>query len=180
MRPASGLALGVAMVCLAACSRPTSLYDYPAWGFAAGFPSAPKLTETPASADGATPHSLLVESEDAGDDLAVFVIDGAKSGKSLDEFTDAAAPLLAQAAHGDLQGKSYVATVQTQNQAMGREVTITRNGHPILFVRIYQVGGRFYEVSGESALLGQDDPTVKDFLDSFVILPGAAAATNAP
>jgi hypothetical protein len=179
MRPVSGLALGVAMLALAACSRPTTRHDYPAWGFAAAFPTPPKLTETPASADGATVHSLLVETDNGAEDLVIFVADGAKSGKTLDEFTDTLGPILAQSVGGKVQGKTYVATVQTENQAMGREITITKNDRPLVFVRVYQVGHLFYEVTGKS-ILGPNDPTVKAFLDSFVILPGAPTVTNSP
>lgn len=178
MRSLPCLALAAALA-LATCSQPTKRYDYPAWGFAAAFPTPPKVTETPASADGATAHSLLVETDNGAEDLVIFVADGAKSGKTLDEFTDAVGPILAQSVGGKLQGKTYVATVQTENQALGREITITKNDRPLVFVRVYQVGGRFYEVTGKS-ILGPDDPTEKAFLDSFVILPGAPAATNSP
>jgi hypothetical protein len=168
------------MLLLAACGGPPpKQYDYPAWGFSAEFTAPPKVTETPASADGAQPHALVVTEEDGANDFAISAADATRPDKTIDQITEEAAPLVAKTVGGEVGPMTDVATVQTSNQAMGREVSITKGGKPFVTLRIYLANGVFYELAGRT-VLGPDDPAAKAFLDSFKILPPAPAKTNAP
>jgi len=59
---------------------------------------------------------------------------------------------------------------------MGREITIDKDGQPILTLRIYLVGNRIYQLAAST----DSGPAAKAFLDSFTILAGAPASTAAP
>jgi hypothetical protein len=171
---------GFAALTLASCTPPPKEYDYPAWGFSAAFLAQPKLTETPAAPDGSRGHSLLVASNTGLDDFEVFALEAPPPAKAIDEFTDAAAPVVAKSLGDEVGATTYVATVQLTNQAMGREVQITKNGRPVFDMRVYQAGGRYYQVIARGPL-GPTDPAAVAFLDSFKIIPGAPpVAGNAP
>ncbi|HXQ17276.1 MAG TPA: hypothetical protein VN814_21880 [Caulobacteraceae bacterium] len=178
MRATTAVAAGLVLLSLAACARPPKEYDYPAWGFAASFQAPPKLTETPAAPDGSRGHSLLVASNSGLYDFEVFALEAPPPAKSIDEFTDAAAPVVAKSLGDEVGPTTYVATVQLTNQAMGREVQITKDGRPVFAMRVYQAGGRYYQVIAR-APLGPTDPAAVAFLDSFKIIPATSGATNA-
>jgi hypothetical protein len=177
MRTLTAVGAGLAAFSLASCAPPPKEYDYPAWGFAASFEAPPKVIDTPASADASRPHTLSVEVDRGLRDFVVFVIEAPTSTRSIDQFTDAAAPIIARTMGGEVGPMTYVATVQLTNQAMGREVQITKAGRPFAVLRVYQAGGRFYEI-GASSKLGPGDPAAGAFLDSFKILGGAPASNT--
>jgi hypothetical protein len=172
------IAAGLAALSLASCSPPPKEYDYPAWGFSASFPGPPKLTETAAAADGSAGHSLLVASDTDLHQFEVFAIEQPSAGQSIDEFADAAGPTVAHSVGGEVESHTYVATVQLTDQAMGREILITKHDRPLVKMRVYVVGGRYYQIVARSRF-GPSDPAAVAFLDSFKILPTAPAAANA-
>lgn len=165
-----GLAAMLALA-LAACNVPPSTeYTYPAWAFAVSFSAPPKVAEALATADQL--HHVVVESNDAGRDFAVYAGDGLQQGTTIDgPGPAAAAHAMATAMGGDVGAMTYASTAAG---VLGREFAITKNGKPFATVRIYIANGRFYEVGGQS-VLGPDDPAVKAFLDSFRIIPGPPA-----
>ena len=176
-RPHRPLVAALALALLAGCGGPppAKYYYYPAWGFSVALPSPPKVTQTP---DG--PHglaSIAVADEAGADDFAVSAGDLGDT-KDLDQIADMAAPAVAKAVGGEVGPRTYVATVQTTNQAMGREITINKDGRPFMTLRIYVVGNRFYQLVGRTTF-GPDDPATKAFLDSFTIIAGPPAAANA-
>ena len=182
MRKLLVIALGPLLaVALAACKAPPPTeYTYPAWGFAVSFWAAPKVTEAAESADQL--HHVVIESNTAGRDFAVYAGDGLQPGTTIDGSGPAAAAhAMATAMGGDVGAMTYTSTAAG---VVGHEFAITKNGKPFATVRAFVANGRFYEVGGQS-LLGPDDPTLKTFLGSFRILPGsparpASAADNAP
>ena len=115
---------------------------HPAWGFSAAFLAQPKLTETLRRARRLVRgHSLLVASNTGLDDFEVFALEAPPPAKSIDEFTDAAAPVVAKSLGDEVGATTYVATVQLTNRAMGREVQITKDGRPVFDMRV-SPGGR--------------------------------------
>jgi hypothetical protein len=169
-------ATGLALAVLAACSKPTlKEYGFPALGFAATFPAAPKVTDTPASADGSSPHTVVVEANAGGYDFAVNVIDASQATESTDEMLAAAPQAVAQAAELDVGPSTNTAV----GRFAGREVRFDKAGKPAMLMRFFFVGDRFYEVSGNSPK-GPTDPSVKAFLDSFHVLNGGGPAEPAP
>jgi hypothetical protein len=176
MRDIVAVAAGLVALSLVSCAPPPKQYRYPAWGFSASFQAPPKVTETPA--EGSTLHSLSAEVDSGLDDFVVFVFDAPQPIKPIDEFTNAAAPIVARTLGGAVGPKTYVATVQLTDQAIGREVQIIKAGRPFAVMRVYQAAGRFYEVAARSQL-GPTDPAAVAFLDSFKIIPTAVPAANA-
>jgi hypothetical protein len=176
MRTIRTLAPAMALIVLAACSKPAPKeYGYPALGFAATFPAPPKLTDTPASADGSSPHTVVVEASADGYDFAVNVIDASQATESTDEMLDAAPKAVAQAAELDVGPTTNTAV----GRYAGREVRFDKNGKPAMLMRFYFVGDRFYEVSGNSPK-GPTDPAVRAFLNSFHVLNGGESAAQPP
>jgi len=176
MRATLGLA-ALVLLLLAGCGGgpPAKYYYYPAWGFSVAMPSPPTVTETPASPS-VTPN-IKVSDNAGSDDFAVYAADLPPSApKDIDQLVDLAAPAVAKSLGGEVGGRTYAATVQTTNQAMGREITIDKDGQPILTLRIYLVGNRIYQLAAST----DSGPAAKAFLDSFTILAGAPASTAAP
>jgi hypothetical protein len=178
MRKSFTIALAAALaLALGACKPPPAKeYVYPAWGFAISFWSPPKVTEFPANAQEL--HHLTVESDTAGRQFAAFAGDGIKPDTSIDDIGRDAADVMAKQMGGEVDSASYASTAAG---VTGREYKITKNGKPFATIRAFVANSHFYEVGAQS-LLGPDDPAVKDFLDSFRIIPGpgASAADNAP
>jgi hypothetical protein len=158
---------------LGACSPPATVYSYPAWGFAASFPDVPKVTDTPAPADGSQGHTFLVESSVSGRDFAVTVADASQSPNPPDKILDDARDLVGTAMGADAKTQAYVA----MGQVTGREIRYSKGGKPLLVMREFVTNQKLYEVGGAS-ILGLDDPSLKSFLDSFKFIP-VAPATNA-
>jgi hypothetical protein len=175
---AVAVAAGLVALSLASCSPPPKQYDYPAWGFSAAFPDPPKLTETPAAPDGSQGHSLLVASDTNLHQFEVYTIEQPTPGQSIDEFADAAGPIVAHSLGGEVESHTYVATVQLTDQAMGREILIIKHDKPLVKMRVYIVGAKYYQIVARSAF-GPSDPAAVAFLDSFKILPAAPGAGNA-
>lgn len=167
---AAGLVLG-----LAACQPPLKEYAYPAWGFAASFPASPKVTDQPASADGTSPHSLIVETTVAGRDFAATAADASASDKTPDQILADAPPLVAKGLGGEVTSTTYVAT----GGVTGREVRFSKDGKPFMVMREYVAQGHLYEI-GATSILSLDDPAVKAFLNSFKLIPVSPAANAAP
>jgi hypothetical protein len=178
MRLGQPFAAALALLLLAGCGGgpPAKYYYYPAWGFSVALTSPPKVTETPAGPDG--PHNLTVIEDAGADDFAVYAADLGPGARDIDQVADLSVPVVAKALGAEVGSRTYVATVQTTNQAMGREITLNKNGHPFATVRIYLVGTRYYQLAGRTTF-GPDDPATKAFLDSFTILATAPAAANA-
>jgi hypothetical protein len=174
--PLVATAIFLTALALAACkfAPPTKPYAYPAWGFTASFPTAPKETKQPGSPDGSTPSADRVESSADGRQYAVWAADVSRTGMSLDDLAKAASGYIAKQMGASAGVPTYVAT---SDGVMGREYRMTRGGKWLATLRVFLVGGRFYEVIGKSAL-GEDDPAVKDFLVSFRTLGGPAVAGN--
>jgi len=140
-------------------------YAYPSWGFAVSFRGPPKETDSPAAADGTTVHTLLVESNRAGRDDLVNVIDGSRSTKPEDQALADAPATLAGALGGTIELLTYAAS----GGAMGREFRLNRPGRPAARVRIFVANKHLYEIIAQSKL-GPDDPESARFLASFRLL----------
>ncbi len=171
------LAVSLAFV-LVACkppSPPTKEYAYPAWGFRISFPAPPVATPQPASPDGASPSSYTLESQQDGRDFKVWAADVARTGMSLDDLAKSASGFISKQMASTASAPTYAATSEG---VMGREYQLTKDGKWAATLRVFLVGGRFYEVIGSSKY-GQGDPALQDFLISFHTLGGAPAATNA-
>jgi hypothetical protein len=178
MRATLGLG-AAALLLLAGCGGgpPAKYYYYPAWGFSVAFNSPPKVTETPEGPD--TPHNLSVVEDAGADDFAAYAAELAPGNRDIDQVADTAAAAVAKTMGAEVGSQTYAATVQTANQATGREFALTKGGRPFATLRIYLVGNHFYELAGRTSF-GPDDPAAKAFLDSFTILPLATGKTNAP
>jgi hypothetical protein len=159
------LVLVPVMIVLAACKPVPAMkeFAYPAWGFVASFWAPPQLTETPASPE--QPHTLLLESKEAGRDFAVSVMEGVRPGVSIDQIGPDYVQRAAKAMDDEVGAETYTSTAQG---VLGREYALTKNGKPDATIRAYLANGRFYEVAAQSPL-GPDDPAVKDYLDRFRI-----------
>ena len=155
------------LLALSACAQPPALkeYAYPAWGFAVSFREAPKATDSPASADGTSAHTLTIESTLAGRDNVVNVIDGTGSTRSDDQVLSDAPAILAQSAKATLGPVTYVAT----GKIVGREFRLERPGQPAARASIFVTNKHLYELISASSL-GPDDPETAAFLDSFRLL----------
>ena len=179
MRIHRPLAAALVLLALAGCDRPPAKeYDYPAWGFAATFKTPPRVKESPAKADG-TPRGFTVIEDEGADDFSIYVGEVGPTPKTIDQVADIGAPILAKAVGGDVGSRTSVATAPTETQAIGRKVSITRNGQPFLELRIFLVNGRYYQVAGRTSS-GPQDPDAQAFLDSFHIIPAPPVAANAP
>jgi hypothetical protein len=157
-----------ASLALAGCAvPPLKEYAYPAWGFAVSFRNPPVVTDTPGSADGTAAHTFLVESNAAGRDFLVLVIDGSRSTKSDDEALNDAPANLAKSVNGQLGPITYAAV----GAVTGREFILNRAGRPAGKVRIFVANKRLYEIIGQSSL-GPDESEVGEFFDSFRLTGG--------
>ena len=167
MRVVEPLVLTLVVLAASACKSPPPLkeYVYPSWGFAVSFRAPPKETDYPASADGTSAHTFLVESSLAGRDVLVNVIDGSGSPKSDDQALSDAPAALARYVGGTLGPLTYAAT----GKVMGREFLLNRPGRPAARVRVFVANKHLYEIIAQSAL-GPDDPETSDFLASFRLL----------
>jgi len=167
MRIVRTTVLTVAMAAVWACAPapPLKEYVYPNWDFAVSFRGTPKVTDTPAAADGSTVHTLLVESSVAGRDNLVNVIDGSGSAKSEDQALEDAPATLASAMGGTLGPITYAASGQT----IGREFLLNRQGKPSARVRIFVANKHLYELIAQSDR-GPDDPETANFLALFRLL----------
>ena len=184
MREMSGLAarlLVATALALAACkpAPPLKEYAYPAWGFAARFWAPPQVTETPAAPG--QPHSLMLESKQAGRDFVVSVAEGVRPDVTIDAIGPDYARRATKAMDVEVGPQTYAATGQG---VLGREYALLKSGKPYAAIRAFLANGRFYEVAAQS-VLGPDDPAVKDFLDTFRITAASPAtpppsATKAP
>ena len=176
MRITTLIAAGFAAIVLSSCAKPTfKEYAYPQLNFAATFQAPPKVTATPASKDGSTPASTLVDSDAFGLDFAVNVIDASSATESTDEMLDAAPDAVAQARGMDVGPRSHAAV----GRINGREVRFDKDGKPVMLMRFFFASDKFYEVNAYSSK-GLADPKVKAFLDSFRLLEGPGAAKPAP
>ena len=163
MRIIPAIVLAAALVALSACSvPPLKPYAYPAWGFAVSFRAPPTVVETPASADGATPHSIALTLVNAGRSYDLSATDASKSAKSDDQILSDVPRSMAEGVGGTLGPQTYVAT----GQVVGREFKIDKPGQATARVRIFVAHRRLYEIVSQSTL-GPDDPEVTTFLDSF-------------
>jgi hypothetical protein len=167
----------LAALTLAACG-PAHLrvkaYAYPAWGFKASFQRPPEIKEEPAAADGSTPHNFLAEAHTHNHDFFVAAFDAPGDNKGVDAFADSVGPAFAKAVGGEARGTTYVATFE---DLMGREIPIDKDGKPFATMRVFQAGGRYYEV-GAVSNYGPSDPAVNDFLYSFHAIDAKGAVTN--
>ena len=160
------LALGAFMWLAASAAAEAKEYRYPAWGFAVSFRTPPKQTDTPASANGSTARTMLLESIDAGRDQLVNVIDGSASTKSDEQALADAPGTLARSVSGVIGPMTYVATT---GGVVGREFRLARPGQPAARVRVFVAGKKLYEIISQSTL-GPDDPSVTQFLNSFRLI----------
>lgn len=174
LAPAIILAAAAALAACKPAAPPAKEYAYPAWGFKAAFPAAPTETNQPGPPDGSAPNADLVEAIGGGRDFAVWAADVSRTGMSLDELGKSAAEHVSQGFSATAGVPAYAATSEG---VMGREYQMTKGGQWQATMRVFLVGGRFYEVIGKSAL-GRDDPALKNFLFSFHATGAAAAATN--
>ncbi|MBV9995478.1 MAG: hypothetical protein JO127_09710 [Caulobacteraceae bacterium] len=167
MRKVAALASAISCLVAFACAPPPALreYAYPAWGFAASFRAPPKETDTPASPDGKSAHTFLVEGGAGGRDNLVYVIDGSSSTKSDDQALTDAPGALAKSVGGTLGPITYASS----GTVMGREFLLNRHGRPASKVRIFVAGKHLYEVISQSPL-GPDDSETAEFLASFRLL----------
>jgi len=176
MRTIAWVATGVAAIGLVACSKPTfKEYAYPDLNFAATFQAPPKVTVSPASKDGATPASTLVDSDAFGLDFAVNVIDASSATESTDEMLDAAPDAVGQARGMDVGPRTHAAV----GRINGREVRFDKDGKPVMLMRFFFASDKFYEVNAYSTK-GLTDPRVRAFLDSFRLLQGPGAEKAKP
>jgi hypothetical protein len=173
LAPALLVATGVA---LAACkpAPPFKEYAYPAWGFVARFWAPPEPVEAPSGPG--KPHSLLLESKQAGRDFVVSVMEGVRPDVTIDEIGPDYARQAAKALGVELGPETYTSTGQG---VLGREYALTKNGKPYATMRAFLANGRFYEIAAQS-VLGPDDPAVKGFLDTFRITTAPPAAPPPP
>jgi hypothetical protein len=153
---------------------PFKEYAYPAWGFAARFWAAPKVTETPAAPG--RPHSLMLESDEAGRDFVVSVGEGVRPGVTIDDMGPEYARRAAKAMGVDVGPENYASTGEG---VLGREYALVKNGTPYATMRAFLANGRFYEIGAQSGL-GPDDPAVKGFLDTFRITAAPPAIPPPP
>jgi hypothetical protein len=180
---AAGFA-ALALAALAACGSPTPTatpYTNADWGFAATFPGAPKVTETPKSATSA--HSLLVQASVGDEDMAINVIDATDAEGMPSEILDRAQQVIGK--DQDLDVGSNTPVQLNGGSITGREVRFDKDGKPVMLSRLYMINGHLYELNANSAK-GVGDPWVKQFLDSFHLVASPqigeppAAPTNAP
>ncbi len=172
---AKTLVLVLTALALAACNAPPMKeYPYPAWGFVAWFWAPPEVSETPAAPG--RPHSLLLESKQAGRDFMVSVREGVRPGVDIDQIGPDYARIAAQGTGGEVGPETYASTGEG---VLGREYAITKNGKTIVTIRAYVANGRFYEIAAQS-VLGPDDPAAKDFLDLFRITAAPSAVPPPP
>jgi hypothetical protein len=185
MRIIATVALSLALLAAASCSKPTPKEQaYPAWNFAASFTGEPKVTDS--KANGGQPATLLVVSSAGGHDFSVYAMDTSSASVPADQILANAPQALSTSQEIDEGSVTYVAT----DGVTGREVLFTKNDKPAIIVRFFVTGGKLYEVNA-SVPAGASDPDAKAFLDSFHLLtpppppaantaPAANAATNAP
>ena len=156
----------LALLALAACApKPAKEYDYPAWNFGAAFPNPPKVTDIPASADGARPHAFRVEMTAGGHDFTVDVTDGSGTSQTDAQVLAAAPQVIADGFSGQLSSQTDVAA----GPVAGRELRIDREGQTTLVVRVFAVNHRLYQVAAQSEK-GPGDPEAVKFLNSFHLL----------
>ena len=176
MRVRLGLVACLLALGLASCAPPPgAYYAYPAWGFRAWFPAPPKVTDTPAAADGSSAHEFVVESVHDGRDFGVAVTDATGSTKDIDALADVLIPMLTKGFDAEAGTRAYVAT---GDGALGREVLLSKNGQPYMDVRMFLINDKLYQVTALSNF-GMDDPALKDFMISFHITGGQPSAANA-
>ena len=132
------------------------------------------IKDEPASADGSTPHNFLAEAHTHDYDFVVTAFDVSQSHPDLDTLSDDLGSRLAKALGGQVEGKTYVATFEN---LMGRETQISKDGKPFATMRVFEAGGRFYEVVAVSNY-GPSDPAAVDFLYSFHALDAHGDVTN--
>jgi hypothetical protein len=174
------VAAGLALVTLAACSKPAPQeHSYPAWNFS--ITVAGPVKETPTPANGAQPASFLVVSSQGGNhDDAVNVIDASSATVSTDKLLSSAPDAIANSMELDIGTTTYTAV----SGVTGREVLFNKDDKPAMIGRFFVAGGKLYEVTA-TVPAGASDPQAKAFLDSFHLLvppppapPPAANATN--
>ncbi|MDR3511684.1 MAG: hypothetical protein P4L73_08625 [Caulobacteraceae bacterium] len=152
----------IAVLAVSACSLPPwKEYPYPAWGFAASFRVPPKVTETPASADGATPHNIVVEAVQGGRRLVVAATDASTSTKSDDQLLSQVPQAMAESQGGKVGTVTYVAI----GKVVGREAMIELPDKTTQRVRVFVAGKKLYQLAAQSPL-GPQDSEVVQFLDS--------------
>ncbi|HEY2177609.1 MAG TPA: hypothetical protein VGH15_03440, partial [Caulobacteraceae bacterium] len=128
---------------LSACSVPAMKeYAWPAWDFAVSFRGPPKETDIPATADGAGRHSFLVQSNLAGRDDLVIVIDGTGSPRSEDQALTDAPGNIAKAAGATLGPITYAGT----GAVVGREFLLSKPGRPAARARVFVFHQHLYEL----------------------------------
>lgn len=137
---------------------------------------AAPVTDEPAL-NGA-PHSLLVEADTGGRDFAIDASDAPNATDTdIDQLTDVLIPLvLKEVPGGTATTRTYTAT---SDGLLGRQFDVEKDGKPVLRIRDFAAGGRFYTLVAKSAF-GVDDPAVDQFLYSFHVLPGAPATNATP
>jgi hypothetical protein len=176
MRVRSGLVAGFTALGLASCTAtPLKDYGYPIWGFRASYPAPPKITDTPAAADGSSAHTFVAEAVTGGRDFGVSVNDASGSTKDVDALSDVLIPMMTKGFDAVAGTKSYVATA---DGVLGREVLFRKNGRPYIDVRMFLANDKLYVVTASSDF-GMDDPALKAFLISFRITRAEPSTANA-
>jgi hypothetical protein len=142
-------------------AKPTE-YAYPAWGFAAAFPAAPKVTDRPATTQNNHIHNFSAETRQADLYLTAIAYDTSTSDKGADE-------IMSEVAQAMAKGGTLTQTYTAVGQTVGREIRVEKAGEAGIRMRLFVVGKRFYEVGGQSRL-GDKDARIIRFMDSFRLL----------
>jgi hypothetical protein len=156
----------MALMMLAACApNAPKAYDYTDWGFGVTFPHPPKLTDIPASADGARSHEFRTEMTEDGHDFTVDVTDGTGTNQTDAQVLAAAPQAIADSFGASFSGETDVAT----GGVPGKQIHIDREGEQTLVIRIFVANHRVYQVAAQSEH-GVADPAATTFLNSFHLL----------
>jgi hypothetical protein len=157
-------ALTFALIALTGCSKPKEWkeYPYPAWGFAATFPSAPQVADTPAGQG--QPHSFTAQTQNDDMTLIALAADDSASKKTPDDAMNEVAHNMAAGVNGTLKGMTNI----TLGSAPGREFIIDVDRQPSQRVRVFAVNKKLYQVVAVSSK-GTDDPESLKFLNAFRI-----------
>jgi hypothetical protein len=164
MRTAS-IAL-LALMALAACApKAPKAYDYTDWGFGVTFPHPPKLTDIPASADGARQHEFRAEMTEDGHDFTADVTDGTGTNQTDAQVLAVAPQAIADSFGGGLSDERDVSS----GAVPGKEIHVNREGESTLVIRLYAANHKLYQVAAQSEH-GVSDPAAITFLNSFHLL----------
>jgi hypothetical protein len=154
-------ALTFALLVLTACApKPWKEYTYPAWGFAATFPTPPTVADTPAG--GGSPHSFSAQTQNDDMTLIALAADDSASTKTPDQDMSDVAHAMAAGVNGSLKGMTPI----TLGTVPGREFFVVVDRQPDQRVRIFLANKKVYQVVAVSSK-GTDDPASLKFLNAF-------------